>query len=198
MKKLLAFLMTMLLICSLFGCSSGSGDYDSGWGDGYRAGYDAAYNEINGGNSNNGNNSNNSNNSYNGNNNQNNGSNNVTTNPSETQFILPELPLELSFYGFGNDLRSSVKVLSVTFEQVNIGYKMYFSGEKLYDKEGNQHSDSCKIGWKLYDEDGFVVESGTVYSSNVAVGEKFKDAYCYVTEVEVGKTYRLELLDSVL
>ncbi len=195
MKKGIAMVMAVLMIGTLFGCSSGSGDYSAGWNNGYQAGYDAAYNEINGGNNNVGNNNgnnDNSNNDY-----QNNGSNNVTTNPPETQFILPELPLELSYYWSGNRLQSSVKVLSVTLEQVNIGYKMYFSGEKLYDKEGNQHSDSCLIGWKLYDEDGFVVESGTVYSSNVTVGEKFKDAYCFVTEVEVGKTYRLELLDSV-
>ena len=49
-----------------------------------------------------------------------------------------------------------------------------FKGIKTYDAEGSSNSRSVAIGWKLYDEDGVVVESGTVYTPSLLTGEGFK------------------------
>ena len=73
---------------------------------------------------------------------------------------------------------------------------LYYSGEKTYDQKGNNYSQSCKVGWKLFDSEGYVVTSGTFYTPNIAVGEKFRDktekAYgC----IKPGETYTLKISD---
>ena len=80
----------------------------------------------------------------------------------------------------------------------NLLYRLTFILQSTYHKNGNNYSDDAEYGWKLYDEDGFVVDSGTGYSDgDVAVGEKTKDVLSFEigTRVKNGKTYRLELLD---
>ena len=48
-----------------------------------------------------------------------------------------------------------------------------FSGKKTYDYRGSGQSDSVQIGWKLYDPNGNVFRTGTLYSPSIAVGESF-------------------------
>lgn len=71
---------------------------------------------------------------------------------------------------------------------------IYISGKKTYDKSGDSYSRDCYIGWKLYDESGAVIDSGTCYSGDCKVGEQFKNAEISVYGLKPG-TYRLEILD---
>ena len=68
------------------------------------------------------------------------------------------------------------------------------SGKKTYDADGDNYSRSCNVGWKLYDQSNNVVDSGTFYSSQISVGEVFRESSSYVSDLGVG-TYSLELLD---
>lgn len=68
----------------------------------------------------------------------------------------------------------------------------YITGEKTYDSKGNNYSRSCKIGWKLYDSEGYVIQDGTVYTTSLQVGEKFKDRETRIYDVITpGEQYRL-------
>ena len=109
-----------------------------------------------------------------------------------TTLIMPSVPATYHNYS-GHD--SSVKITNIRYEMS--GYKMtiYLSGEKTYDENGSSCSSSCIVGYKIYDSDGYVVESDTFYSEKMCVGEKFKDAYIYVYDLEIGETYTLELLN---
>ena len=51
---------------------------------------------------------------------------------------------------------------------------------------------------KLYDLDGVVIKSGTVYTNSLCVGDKFKNEkiYIYDDDIEPGKTYWLVILDN--
>ena len=73
--------------------------------------------------------------------------------------------------------------------------KMYFSGEKTYDYNGANQSDSVKISWKLYKDD-YVVDSGTCYTASVLQGEKFKDASSSVYELKEDGEYVLKILNT--
>lgn len=91
---------------------------------------------------------------------------------------------------------SSCKVTGITYEVSGDNVTFYFTGEKTYDENGNSYSQSCKIGWKLYDEDGYVVDDGTCYTTSIKVGEKFKDASDTAYDIiEQGKTYRLVIMN---
>ena len=111
------------------------------------------------------------------------------------------LPKKLHEYGYDDEIETTVKVTGFEYEVSDYTHSeeqtitLYFSGEKLYDEDGARNSSSCKISWKLYDEDGYVVESDTCYSSDVAEGEKFRKAKDYVFDVLPGKYY-LELLNT--
>ena len=106
----------------------------------------------------------------------------------------PELPVSTSYYG-----RTTVKVTGLTYEFTarnngNVNLKISFSGEKTYDRDGNNHSESGRIGYKLYDPEGFVAKSGSVSTTDVAVGERFRDATLTFNDIIPGE-YKLVLLD---
>lgn len=111
------------------------------------------------------------------------------------------LPKKLYEYDYRDNIRTSVKITDFEYDVTDYTYSedqtvyLYFSGEKSYDAEGSKHSSACEIGWKLYDEDGYVIESGTCRSSGVAEGEKFRKAKDYIFDVLPGRYY-LELINT--
>ena len=111
-----------------------------------------------------------------------------------TKIILPSLPKVIHDYYYDDRIDSSVKITNITYEVRGDDLYFYFTGEKTYDAEGNNYSQSCKVGWKLYDSDGYIVSSGTFYSPNIAVGEKFRDEKEYAWDViKPGETYTLKI-----
>ena len=111
-----------------------------------------------------------------------------------TTIIMPTLPRTLHEYSYNNRINSSVTITNITYEISGDDLYIYFTGEKTYDKEGNNYSRSCKVGWKLYDSDGYILDSGTFYSPGIAVGEKFRNEKAYAWDViQPGETYRLEI-----
>ena len=109
----------------------------------------------------------------------------------------PTTPIVVSYYSYNGKVDSSCKITSISYEvEYGDSLKIYFSGEKTYDSDGASQSNSCKIGWKLYDSEGYVVEDGTCYTTSIKTGEKFKNAEAYAFDViEQGKSYRLEILN---
>ena len=102
---------------------------------------------------------------------------------------LPTLPVTIV------NSNAWVKITNVTYEVSGDDLYIYFTGEKTYDSKGSSYSRSCKIGWKLYDSEGYLVDSGIAYTDALKVGEKFKNKkeYCWDV-IEPGMTYRLELV----
>ena len=103
---------------------------------------------------------------------------------------LPKLPDTIS------SSTTSVKITNITYEVSSDDLYIYFTGEKTYDTKGSSYSRACKFGWKLYDSEGFLVDSDVLYTNALKVGEKFKNAKVYCWDVvEPSMTYRLELVD---
>ncbi len=88
---------------------------------------------------------------------------------------LPSLPQTIKKYSYSGSLESSCKVTKITYECSGDDLYVYLTGQKTYDSDGSNYSSSCKIGWKLYDEDGYVIDDGNCYTSSLTTGEKFKD-----------------------
>ena len=109
--------------------------------------------------------------------------------------ILPSTPKTISYYGYSGKLYTTCKVTAIQVDlssasSSGLWYEITFVGTCTYNTEGNNQSTSMKIGYKLYDSDDFVVNSGTAYSESVSVGEKFKETI-NVYYLEPGKTYTL-------
>ena len=110
---------------------------------------------------------------------------------------LPMVPQTINDYMYNGRLSKSCEITNIYYdvEKLFSGYsvKIYVDGKKTFNRNGNYESSYCSIGYKIY-KDGAVIESGTIYSTDVAVGETF--VKCKTVEIldEPGN-YELILLD---
>lgn len=115
-----------------------------------------------------------------------------------TLIILPTLPDTIYAYDFSDKLLTGVKITDISYT-VNTGSysELYFTGEKTYDKEGELYSQGCSIGYKLYDGEDYLIDSGVYTTNALKVGEKFKNGreYAFYQLLEAGRIYRLEILN---
>ena len=109
-----------------------------------------------------------------------------------TTLLIPETPSTYHYYGYSE---SAVQITDIRYEMSGDDMKILLSGEKTYDKNGSSYSNYCRVGYKVYDSEGYVVASGTYCSESLCVGDKFKDDGFWVSNLEIGGTYTLELLD---
>lgn len=113
---------------------------------------------------------------------------------------LPEAPITITDYYSSGKVDTIVEITGIelvfdeyySFRNESL-WKITFIGTAVYNSDGNAVSSSMSFAYKLYDDEGFVVKSSTVYSDAICVGEKFKETISLY--LEPGKTYRLELLD---
>ena len=112
--------------------------------------------------------------------------------------IMPNLPYTIYEYDSNDRLLTGVKITDISYT-VNTGsYSyLYFTGEKTYDKEGDLYSRGCSIGYKLYDGEDYLIDSGLYTTNALKVGEKFKNGreYAFYQLLEAGRIYRLEILN---
>lgn len=110
---------------------------------------------------------------------------------------LPQMPQEYK-YAIGARIYSRY-----TFADIKVETKRYFenytvvlkvSGEKTGDFDGAEGTHNGYICFKLYDAEGYVVETGTIMLQSYAIGDKFRNVEEYIFDVPAGH-YRLELMD---
>lgn len=107
---------------------------------------------------------------------------------------LPTLPAVFHDFDYKGNIDSSVKITDITYEKQEYTsmVKFYVSGEKTYDTGDSNYT---IIRWKLYDEDGYVFDDGTISLSKINAGEKFRD-YFYVYDIVPGEIYTFKLFDG--
>lgn len=115
------------------------------------------------------------------------------------KITLPTIPMNFSYLNsINNKTICSANVTEIDYYSAEKRYdgkyiaNIKVSGVKTYDKDGDNYSRSCEIGYKLYDDD-LVVRSGEIYTTQISVGEKF-EYKLELSGLEKG-SYRLELLD---
>ncbi len=116
---------------------------------------------------------------------------------------LPAFPKKVS-YKIGSTVYHSSEVHKVTYElEEDDGYitiKLVIAGEKTYDYYGNTSSDECYLAWKLYDADGYVVKTGTIFTPSMVVGENYgllRATIAYYDDYIPVGTYRLDFVDKI-
>ena len=121
--------------------------------------------------------------------------------PAFSARIKNSIPLTINNYYSSGKLWNSVKItdVRVEYEKTYSGDNeivLYFSGEKLYDSDGPKQSDSCSVGIKVYDKDGYVVADETYYTHDIKVGDKFRNDKCSIWEDLPDGEYIIELLST--
>lgn len=117
----------------------------------------------------------------------------------QTVINTPTLPVTVNKLDYSNKISSSVQITNVTFENYGTSgtsISIYVYGKKTYDKYGNNNDDTmCAFKWKLYDADGYLVDSGNAYTDYIVVGDKFKEEIFIYKEIIPGNTYTLKFFD---
>lgn len=114
---------------------------------------------------------------------------------------LPNTPTSISYLSSSNKKYTTSNITSVTgkvnyyYSSANYyTYDVTIKGSCTYNVDGNSKSSTMRIGYKLYDAEGYVVDSGVIYTETVAVGEKFsvtKTLY----ELNPGENYKMVFLN---
>lgn len=104
-------------------------------------------------------------------------------------------------YSFNGSLSASFSVSDIDVVCNNIYGDKYtvkctLYGEKTYDDMGENYLGSVSAAAQLLDEDGNVLSSSNIYSPAIKMGEKFKDDFSFLNELESGKNYTIRIIEE--
>lgn len=113
----------------------------------------------------------------------------------DVQLTCDALPLELNIKDYFGNTESIIQIndVSYSFERDYFPrLEITVLGEKTY---GSQSMGYDIISYKLYDDDGYMVDSGNIYLSALSQGDKFKDDSLVIYDVTPGTSYTLKLVE---
>lgn len=98
-----------------------------------------------------------------------------------------------SEYNYHDELQGTARIDAISYEfkesyDGTVNLYVYFTGEIV---DGNK---SFYLRYKLYDEEDYVVEDGLLSIDRLSKGDKFRNKYVYIDEIDIGN-YRIELSD---
>lgn len=126
----------------------------------------------------------------------------VTVIDNNIQLQLPDTPITIGDYSYGGDLKQKYDItdISYTYERRSSGdYKIVvsFAGIKTYDYQGANQSSTPKIGLKLYDSYGAVIDSGIAKGPSLAMDERWSASSCSKTFYDIpAGSYTLKVLST--
>ena len=111
---------------------------------------------------------------------------------------LPECPISISDEDYRDYLLTVVTDVTYSFEESygDVELYLYFTGERTDFEPDGYVSKYCSIGWKLYDKDGYVIDSGTATTPALEPGDRFRNVEEHIYNLTPGE-YWLEILDVV-
>lgn len=125
------------------------------------------------------------------------GNSDVTETPDKNEKIsIPELPLELSAYSFGEIIRTvEISEITPTYEDDEI--ILTFKCSMIYNQDGESEAVKGRFHYYLNDKDGNRVESGTIFTKKLTVGETgYAEKIFDVSKLDLSQNYELVLMDE--
>lgn len=113
---------------------------------------------------------------------------------ADIQVTAEGLPVELNVKGYNGSTESILKITDISYtheKEYTSQLKITFFGQKTYG-----HSSSYDIiSYKLYDSNGYLIDSGNVYLRSLNAGDKFKDDSIVVYDITPGESYTLQFTE---
>lgn len=113
----------------------------------------------------------------------------------DVRLTYDSLPLEFKMKDYFGNTESIIQINDVaySFEKDYLPkLNITISGEKTY---GTDSLGYDIIGYKLYDSDNYLIDSGNIYLRELDVGDKFKNDSLIIYDVTPGMTYELKLTE---
>ena len=105
-----------------------------------------------------------------------------------------DLPQEINVKEYNGSLAAKIRIDDVTYtydKDYGSNLNVTVSGVKTYGK-ASSYSLYDIISYKLYDDEGYMVDSGSLYLDNLNEGDKFRDNSIVFYDVVPGKAYTLK------
>lgn len=115
---------------------------------------------------------------------------------SDIHLIHGDFPQEIEVAGYlgGTDAILRINDLTYEFDKEYIPQlKITLLGEKVYGKDSRSVAYDI-IDYKLYDSEGYSIDSGSVFLDSLREGEKFKDSSIVIYDITPGETYEFQLM----
>lgn len=116
---------------------------------------------------------------------------------SDINLIHGVFPQEIEVTGYlgGTDAILRITDLTYEFDKEYIPQlKITLFGEKVFGKDSSGVAYDV-IDYKLYDREGYSIDSGSVFLDSLREGEKFKDSSIVIYDITPGETYELQLME---
>lgn len=113
---------------------------------------------------------------------------------ADIQLNTQGLPAEIKVKGYDGSTESVINITDVSYvyeKEYLPQLKITFSGEKTY---GNSAGYDV-ISYKLYDSEGYLVDSNIVYLQSLTMGDKFKDDSIIIYDITPGENYALQFTE---
>lgn len=105
-----------------------------------------------------------------------------------------ELPVEIKVKGYDGSIESILKITDVSYvyeKEYTPQLNITFWGQKI---DGSSSSYDI-ISYKLYDSDGYLIDSDNIYLDSLNTGDKFKDNSIVVYDITPGENYTLQFAE---
>ena len=116
----------------------------------------------------------------------------------QLQIMLPELPVSIADYNYSYTSYCEVRKISYT-NQISYNGTATITLEMIVTLTGKtayqNRSDTTQIGYKLFDSDGIVVDSGNIFVTPLAVGESARVTQV-IYDLDPNMVYTLKLTDA--
>ena len=111
-----------------------------------------------------------------------------TANNIQTTLSYDKLPIGI-MNGSGylideSDITCAVNITDINYEVRRNNIYVYLTGEMIAAPLGS--SETCRIAWRLKDSEGYVVDSGAVYTDALGYGERFRNLEFVIAGIETG------------
>lgn len=114
----------------------------------------------------------------------------------DTSVTAEQLPIELDVKQWDGSVASRIRIDEVTFRHdKELMSTLYITvmGTKTHDTSSSGYD---IISYKLYDSEGYVVESGELFLSELAKGDRFKDDTIVIYDAIPGEVYSIVFSES--
>ena len=110
----------------------------------------------------------------------------------ELSVNIPESPLVIDA-GYGQMIQFTKFNYRWSFNS-NTSFDLYikYDAEKIFDDNGNDKSMSCWYRYKVIDSEGYTINSGKYFTTDMCVGDKIKDqVYCVARGLDPNGSYTI-------
>ena len=109
--------------------------------------------------------------------------------------ISSDLPIEVEVYDYDGSVASVIQIDEISYSTNMIVGTQTEVTVSAIKTSGNNSRVMDIFSYKLYDKDGYVIDSGNVFLTSLKEGDKFRDDSIWIYDLIPGEEYSLQFME---